>query len=80
MVPEYADILKKNPIPTFPEAYPSRWNVLLDAVLIGTKTVSVTSTVTGAPLNKAVILLDSGTSYTYVRFTSSLFLVCSSNW
>lgn len=66
VVPEYQAVLKNDPIPTWPESYPSRWNILLDAVLIsGKKAVSVTSVVAGVPEGKAVVLLDSGTSYTY---------------
>ena len=59
-------MLNTNAIPTWPESYPSRWNVLLDSVLVGSKTVSVSSNVSGVPSGKAVVLLDSGTSYTYV--------------
>ncbi|GJE84392.1 A1 family peptidase [Phanerochaete sordida] len=66
VVPQYEAVLKNDPIPTWPESFPSRWNILLDAVLIsGTKAVSVTSVVAGVPEGKAVVLLDSGTSYTY---------------
>lgn len=43
-----------------------RWNVLLDSFFVGTKALSVSTTVHSAPSNKAVVLLDSGTSYTYV--------------
>lgn len=65
VVPEYQAILENDPIPTWPESYPSRWDILLDAVLVsGQKTVSVTSVVAGVPEGKAVVLLDSGTSYT----------------
>ncbi|KAL0949984.1 hypothetical protein HGRIS_009998 [Hohenbuehelia grisea] len=63
--PAYADIANNPAIPTWPVAHPKRWNVLLDAVLIGNQTVIPTTIVPGAPSNKAVVLLDSGTSYTY---------------
>ncbi|KAH8106150.1 acid protease [Cristinia sonorae] len=63
--PEYASIMNTPPIPTFPENSPTRWNVLLDGLIVNNKQVSVTSTVTGAPSNKAVVLLDTGTSYSY---------------
>lgn len=66
---EYASVLNADPIPTWPESYPTRWNVLLDAVIVGSTTVSVSSSVTGVPSGKAVVLLDSGTSYTYVLFS-----------
>lgn len=64
VVPEYSAVLKSNPLPTFPESFPSRWNILLDAVLVGSQSVPVSSVVNGAPAGKAVVLLDSGTSYT----------------
>ncbi|KIP12708.1 hypothetical protein PHLGIDRAFT_32641, partial [Phlebiopsis gigantea 11061_1 CR5-6] len=65
VVEEYASVLNTDPIPTWPESYPTRWNVLLDAVVIGSNTVAVNSSVSGVPSGKAVVLLDSGTSYTY---------------
>lgn len=50
---------------TWPEAYPSRWNILLSAVLVGDRAIAVSTNVTGVASNRAVALLDSGTSYTY---------------
>lgn len=41
-----------------------RWTVLLDAFLVGQGSVALTSTVPNAPSDKAVVMLDSGTSYT----------------
>ncbi|KAI0268191.1 acid protease [Gloeopeniophorella convolvens] len=64
--PEYAAVNNSAPIHTFPENSPMRWNLLLDAILVGPQAVPVTSTVAGAPSNRAVALLDSGTSYTYL--------------
>ena len=73
-MPEYSAVLNSNPIATWPESYPSRWNILLDAVLInGQRTVPVTSVVPGAPAGKAVVLLDSGTSYTCAISILQLF-------
>lgn len=63
--PDYKAVLDSQPIPTWPLVAPKRWNVLLEAVLIGTQQVSVSTTVANAPSNRAVVLLDSGTSYTY---------------
>ncbi|KAH9943379.1 acid protease [Epithele typhae] len=65
--PEYTDVQKSNKISTFPQSDPTRWTVLLDALLIANNdTVTpLTSTVSGAPSGKAVVMLDSGTSYTY---------------
>jgi saccharopepsin len=51
-------------LPTWPVAFPKRWNVLLEAVIVGNTTLSVSTSVPGAPSNRAVALLDSGTSYT----------------
>ena len=55
-------------ISTYPESDPTRWTILLDALLIANNnTVTpLTSSVSGAPSGKAVVMLDSGTSYTSV--------------
>ncbi|KIK97871.1 hypothetical protein PAXRUDRAFT_135417 [Paxillus rubicundulus Ve08.2h10] len=63
--PQYANVRNTNKVPTWPVIAPSRWNVLLDSFVVGTQTNDVSSTVPGVPANKAVVLLDSGTSYTY---------------
>ncbi|KAF9247043.1 aspartic peptidase domain-containing protein [Melanogaster broomeanus] len=63
--PQYANVTNTNKIPTWPTTAPSRWNVLLDSFIVGTQTNDVSTTVPGVPSNKAVVLLDSGTSYTY---------------
>ncbi|CCM04794.1 uncharacterized protein FIBRA_06987 [Fibroporia radiculosa] len=63
--PKYTAVDKSYPISTWPESYPTRWSVLLDALLVGDEEVTVSSTVSGAPSNRAVVVLDSGTSYTY---------------
>lgn len=62
--PLYANVTSTNKIPTWPTTAPSRWNVLLDSLIVGTQTIPVSTTVAAAPPNKAVVLLDSGTSYT----------------
>ncbi|KAI0352889.1 acid protease [Trametes cingulata] len=62
---DYKDVVNSPKIPTFPESDPTRWTVLLDAFLVGQNAVSLTSDVAGAPSGKAVVMLDSGTSYTY---------------
>ncbi|THH33603.1 hypothetical protein EUX98_g579 [Antrodiella citrinella] len=64
-VDQYASVLKTNSIPTFPVNSPTRWSVLLDGLVVGGQQVSVSSTVQGAPSNQAVVVLDTGTSYTY---------------
>ncbi|KAI0068713.1 acid protease [Artomyces pyxidatus] len=63
--PQYAAVNDSSPIPTFPVQNPNRWNILLDAIIVGANVISVNTTVPNAPSNKAVVLLDSGTSYTY---------------
>ena len=63
--PNYSTVNQTSPIPTFPVANPTRWTVLLDAILVasGDTVVPITSNVPNAPSNRAVALLDSGTSY-----------------
>ncbi|KAJ6515898.1 aspartic peptidase domain-containing protein [Mycena sanguinolenta] len=63
--PQYAAVLNGNAISTWPISYPNRWNVLLDALLVGDTIVTPNTTVVNAPANQAVVLLDSGTSYSY---------------
>ncbi|KDQ64498.1 hypothetical protein JAAARDRAFT_28127 [Jaapia argillacea MUCL 33604] len=63
--PTYAAVLQQPAVSTWPVNSPSRWNVLLDGIIMGGTTIPVTSTIPGAPSGKAVVLLDSGTSYTY---------------
>lgn len=62
--PQYANVTNTNQIPTWPVTAPSRWTVLLDSFIVGNQTVPVSTTIAGAPTNKAVVLLDSGTSLT----------------
>ena len=64
-VEEYTQIEQTSAISTWPVKSPQRWNVLLEAILVGTKTVTVSSKINGAPVDRAVVLLDTGTSYTY---------------
>ena len=54
------------PIPTWPRHDPYRWNVLLDALIVNDTITPGTTTKPGAPSNKAVVLLDTGASHTYV--------------
>ncbi|KAJ7047377.1 aspartic peptidase domain-containing protein [Mycena alexandri] len=63
--PQYAAVMNNPAIPTWPVTFPNRWNVLLEALLVGNTVVTPTTNVVGAPSNRAVVLLDSGTSYTY---------------
>jgi hypothetical protein len=64
--PQYAAVADRPRIPTWPVHSPKRWNVLLEALLIGDKTVIPNTTVPNAP--GAIALLDSGTSYTSVLY------------
>lgn len=63
--PDYSAVNQTSPIPTFPVANPTRWTVLLEGILNanGNTSVPMTSTVPDAPSNRAVVLVDSGTSY-----------------
>lgn len=63
--PEYASVANSTPISTWPISSPSRWNVLVDSFIVHEKTIPVTTEVQGAPSNRAVALLDSGSSYSY---------------
>ena len=64
-VQEYKRIEETPPIPTWPAKLPRRWNVLLEAIHVGAKPVTLTSKIHNAPVNRAVVLLDTGTTYTY---------------
>ena len=72
---DYKDVANSPKISTFPVSDPTRWTVLLDAILLANNNtvVPLNSTVPGAPSDKAVVMLDSGTSYTYV---DPLLLLC----
>jgi hypothetical protein len=63
--PDYAAVNRTSPIPTFPTTDPSHWTVLMEAILIGNSVIPMNTTVPNAPSNRAVALLDSGTSYSY---------------
>lgn len=67
--PEYAEVNQTSPIPTFPVSNPTRWTVLLEAILVGNTAISLSTSVPSAPSNRAVALLDSGTSYRCVDMT-----------
>jgi hypothetical protein len=64
-IEEYKQIEQTPAISTWPVKDPKRWNVLLEAVHVGAKPITVTSKINDAPANRAVVLLDTGTSYTY---------------
>ncbi|KAG5724355.1 Aspartic protease [Termitomyces sp. T112] len=66
--PAYTAVINQTAIPTWPVNSPKRWDVLLDAVIINHANDTIvlpTTDVVGAPTNKAVVLMDSGSSFTY---------------
>ncbi|KAF5363696.1 hypothetical protein D9756_000629 [Leucocoprinus leucothites] len=63
--PDYAGVANTSRISTWPVHSPKRWTVLLDSIIVGNDIVVPTTRVVGPPSNKAVILMDSGASYTY---------------
>ena len=63
--PEYQRIEQTPSIPTWPVKNPTRWSILLEAIHVGETPVRVTSNISDAPMNRAVVTLDTGTSYTY---------------
>lgn len=62
---KYTAVLDRKKIPTWPEHHPKRWNVLIESIIVGDKHIPITTTVPNVPRNRAVALLDSGTSFTY---------------
>jgi saccharopepsin len=64
--PQFANISNNPQISTWPKKSPSRWNILIDAVIVNKDIIVPRSSVNGAPSNKAVSLLDTGASYSYV--------------
>ncbi|KAH7097441.1 acid protease [Auriculariales sp. MPI-PUGE-AT-0066] len=65
----YSAVTNQPRINTWPVNAPARWNILLDSFIVGNKKFSVGTTVKGVSGGKAVILLDSGTSFTYAPDT-----------
>ena len=59
-------VANQTSIPTWPVESPKRWTVLLDAVIVGNHITVPSTSVPDAPNNKAIVLMDSGSSYTYV--------------
>lgn len=62
--PAYKAVADSPALPTWPVAAPTRWNVLLESFVVANETMFVNTTVEDAPSNRAVVLMDSGTSYT----------------
>ncbi|KAH9938591.1 aspartic peptidase domain-containing protein [Fomitopsis serialis] len=64
--PSYTAVANSSKISTWPETAPTRWSILLDYLLLKDSALMPTSVISGVPSGKAVIVLDSGTSYSYV--------------
>ena len=64
--PAYTAVGNSTAIPTWPVTSPTRWNILLEAIILPDHAIMPTTQVSNAPSNRAVALLDSGTSYTLV--------------
>ncbi|KAJ3976212.1 aspartic peptidase domain-containing protein [Lentinula raphanica] len=63
--PAYTAVANKTSIPTWPVVSPKRWSVLLEAYMIGSSTLSPSTQVANVPSNRAVVVLDTGTSWSY---------------
>ncbi|KAK2466208.1 hypothetical protein APHAL10511_001850 [Amanita phalloides] len=63
--PGYERIANQPSIPTWPVESPSRWTVLLDSIIVGDQIIVPSTSVSDAPSNKAVVLVDSGSTFTY---------------
>lgn len=63
--PDYKAVADTDNIWTWPEANPTRWSVLLDSLLFPDSALTLASNVSGVS-GAAVVVLDSGTSYSYV--------------
>ncbi|KAG7449215.1 acid protease [Guyanagaster necrorhizus] len=59
----YSEVADTVAISTWPVSSPKRWSLLVEALLVGNQTILPSSTTAGAPSNKAVAVLDTGTSY-----------------
>lgn len=55
-------------ISTFPPSYPIRWTIPIDSIIVGSRTISLSSNVTDAPSNIAIALVDTGTSFWFVDY------------
>ena len=62
---KYAAVQSTDHIPLYPPKDPTRWTLLLDSFASDGVSHELSSTVSGAPTGRAVVLLDTGTTYTY---------------
>jgi saccharopepsin len=64
--PKYTAVTNQTSIPTWPTVSPTRWSLLLEGYMIGSDNTNVPTTqVADAPSNRAVVVLDTGTSWSY---------------
>ncbi|KAK0206554.1 aspartic peptidase domain-containing protein [Desarmillaria ectypa] len=63
----YSKVAETDAISTWPVSSPKRWSILVEALLVGNQTILPSSATGGAPSNKAVAVLDTGTSYSYTN-------------
>ncbi|KAE9410507.1 acid protease [Gymnopus androsaceus JB14] len=63
--PAYVAVANTTSIPTWPTVSPTRWSVLLEAYMIGSETYTPTTQVADVASNRAVVVLDTGTSWSY---------------
>jgi hypothetical protein len=66
LAPEYADVSSTEHIPLFPPEGSNRWTILLDSYVVNGATQNLTSTISDVPQGRTVVLVDSGTTYSYV--------------
>jgi saccharopepsin len=62
---KYAAVQNTDHIPLYPPTGTTRWTVLLDSFASDGVNHELTSTVAGVPKGRAVVLLDTGTTYSY---------------
>ncbi|KAJ3801631.1 acid protease [Lentinula aff. detonsa] len=63
--PAYTAVANKTSIPTWPIVSPTRWSVLLEAYMVGSDTFTPSTQVANVSANRAVVVLDTGTSWSY---------------
>lgn len=66
---QYAAIKDTPKIPLFPPEGSTRWTLMLDSFAVDGSGQNVTSAMTDVPAGRAVVLLDSGTTYSYTNPT-----------
>ena len=64
---KHAAIQSTDHIPLYPPRGAKRWTLLLDSFATGGVTHQLNSTISGVPEARAVVLLDTGTTYSYAQ-------------